>query len=99
MGVFSVFSHVFLHLQRYISKVLGLLVSVGIALASWWVDLEWVSQVAQWYRICLPVKDPQEMQFQSLGWEDPLEEEMAIHSSSLAWEIPLTEEPGRIQYV
>ena len=31
---------------------------------------------------------------QSLGQEDPLEKEMAIHSSILAWEIPLTEEPG-----
>ena len=39
----------------------------------------------------------QEMQFQSLGWEDPLEEEMAIYSSILAWEIPWTEEPGRLQ--
>ena len=39
----------------------------------------------------------QEMQIQSLGREDPLEEEMAIHSSMLAWEIPWTEEPGRLQ--
>ena len=31
---------------------------------------------------------------QSLGWEDPLEEEMATHSSILAWEIAWTEEPG-----
>ena len=30
---------------------------------------------------------------QSLGWEDPLEKEMATHSSILAWEIPCTEEP------
>ena len=34
---------------------------------------------------------------QSLGWEDPLEKEMATHSSILAWEIPWTEEPGRLQ--
>ena len=33
----------------------------------------------------------------SLGWEDPLEKEMAIHSSVLAWEIPWTEENGRLQ--
>ena len=32
-----------------------------------------------------------------LGWEDPLEKEMAIHSSTLAWKIPWTEEPGRLQ--
>ena len=30
----------------------------------------------------------------SLGWEDPLEKEMAPHSSVLAWRIPWTEEPG-----
>ena len=34
---------------------------------------------------------------QSLGWEDPLEKEMAIHSSTIAWKIPWTEEPGRLQ--
>ena len=39
----------------------------------------------------------QETQVQSLGWEDPLEEEMATHSSILAWEIPWSEEPGRLQ--
>ena len=33
----------------------------------------------------------------SLGWEDPLEEEMATHSSILAWEIPQTEEPGGLE--
>ena len=33
----------------------------------------------------------------SLGWEHPLEEEMATHSSILAWEIPWTEEPDRLQ--
>ena len=35
----------------------------------------------------------------SLGWEDPLEEEMAIHCSILAWRIPWTEEPGRLHGV
>ena len=35
----------------------------------------------------------QETQVPSLGWEDPLEKEMATHSS-IAWEIPWTEEPG-----
>ena len=32
----------------------------------------------------------------SLGWEDPLEKEGAIHSSILAWRIPWTEEPNRL---
>ena len=39
----------------------------------------------------------QETQVRSLGWEDPQEKEMAIHSSTVAWEIPWTEEPGRLQ--
>ena len=39
----------------------------------------------------------QETQVQTLGWEDPLEKEMAIHASILAWRIPWTEEPGRVQ--
>ena len=39
----------------------------------------------------------QETWVRSLGWEDPLEKEMATHSSTLAWKIPLTEEPGRLQ--
>ena len=36
---------------------------------------------------------------QFLGWEDPLEEEMATHSSNLAWRIAWTEEPGRLQFI
>ena len=38
-----------------------------------------------------------ETRVQSLGWEDPLEKEMATHSSTLAWKIPWMEEPGRLQ--
>ena len=44
---------------------------------------------------CLPAM--QETQVQSLGWEDPLEKEVAAHFSTLAWKIPWTEEPGRLQ--
>ena len=38
-----------------------------------------------------------ETRVRSLGWEDPLEKEMAPHFSTLAWKIPWTEEPGRLQ--
>ena len=38
-----------------------------------------------------------ETQVLSLGWEDPLKKEMAIHSSTIAWKIPWIEEPGRLQ--
>ena len=46
------------------------------------------------------VKNPsakQETWVQSLGWEDPLEGQMAAHSSIVAWKIPWTEEPGGLQ--
>ena len=43
------------------------------------------------------MQETQEMLVQSLGQEDPLEEEMATHSSILAWEIPWTGEPGGLQ--
>ena len=39
------------------------------------------------------------MQIRSVGQEDSLEEEMAIHSIILAWKIPWTEEPGRLQSI
>ena len=43
------------------------------------------------------MQEVQEMQVQSLGWEDLLEMEMATHSSIFDWKIPWTEEPGRLQ--
>ena len=51
----------------------------------------WTSLVAQTVK-CLPTMRKTGVQF--LGWEDPLEKEMAIYSSILAWKIPWTEEPG-----
>ena len=47
------------------------------------------------------VKNPpamQETRVQSLGWEDPLEKEMATHFSILSWKIPQTEEPTEAGY-
>ena len=43
------------------------------------------------------MQEPQGTWVQSLGWEDPLEEELATHFSILAWRIPWTEEPGALQ--
>ena len=43
------------------------------------------------------MKEALELQFQSLGGEEPLEEETATHSSILAWKISWTEEPGGLQ--
>ena len=38
-----------------------------------------------------------EARVQALGWEDPLEKQMAIYCSTIAWKIPWSEEPGRLQ--
>ena len=40
-----------------------------------------------------------ETRLRTLGWEDPLEKEMLIHSSTIAWKIPWTEEPGKLQFM
>ena len=55
---------------------------------------KWASLVAQLVKN-LPAM--QETQVQLLGWEDPLEKEMATQSSILARRIPLSEEPGGLQ--
>ena len=56
--------------------------------------LLWASLVAQSVKNLPAV---QETQVLSLGWEDPLEKEMATHCSILAWKISWTEEPGGLQ--
>ena len=55
---------------------------------------QWTSLVAQMVK---RLSTMQETWVRSLGWEDPLEKEMATHSSTLAWKIPCTEEPCRLQ--
>ena len=52
--------------------------------------------MAQWVKNLPIMQETQEMQVQSLGWEDSLKEEMATHSSIFAWRIPWTEEPSRL---
>ena len=54
----------------------------------------WASLVAQRLK---RLPGMREKQVRSLGWEDPLEKEMATHSSTLTWKIPWTEEPSRLQ--
>ena len=56
----------------------------------------WISLVAQMVKNLLAM---QETRVQPLGWEDPLEEDMATHYSILAWRIPWTEEPGWLQFM
>ena len=53
--------------------------------------------MAQWVKNWPAMQETQETRVQSLGWEDPLEEDMTTYSSILAWEIPWTEEPGGLK--
>ena len=48
-------------------------------------------------KILSAVQEPQETGVCSLGWEEPLEEDMATQSSILAWKFPWTEGPGGLQ--
>ena len=59
-------------------------------------ELYWASQVTQWWRIHPPVL---KMQVWSLGQEDPLEKEIAMHSSILAWKILWREESEELQFM
>ena len=56
-----------------------------------------VSVSSAWPIKSTPMQELQETWVQSLGQEDPLEEEMAIHSSILAWRIPWTEGTSKLQ--
>ena len=58
------------------------------------LQYSWASWVAQTVKNLPAVR---ETWVGSLGWDDPLEEDMATHSSILAWKIPWMEEPGRPQ--
>ena len=76
----------------YCSSILGEKVEMQIHVCIWWLlglynGAFLVAQMV-WN---LPVM--KETQVRSLGWEDPLEKEMATHSNILAWRIPWTEEP------
>ena len=71
---------------RYRFKGLGL-----IDRFAWWCQTSLVAQRVK------PLPAMRETWVRSLGWEDPVEKEMATHSSILAWRIPRTEEPGGLQ--
>ena len=100
-----------LHLPRPLPLVPVTMTNRVYDLASWWWDHSLLlpllgfgiylsdlqaSLVAQMVKR-LPTM--WETQVRSLGWEDPLEKEMATHPSILAWEIPWTEDPVRLQSI
>ena len=65
---------------------------MGLAEANW--ASRCGSLVAQVVKLLSTMR---ETWVQSVGREDHLEKEMAIHSSTIAWKIPCTEDPGRLQ--
>ena len=73
---------------------IGVCVHSADGLICLYVSMAWASLVAQRLKRLPPVW---ETRVRSLGWEDPLEKEMATHSGILAWRIPRTEKPGRLQ--
>ena len=62
-------------------------------------DSEEAPGVAQLVKNLPAMQETKETQDRSLGWEDPLEKGMTIHSSIIAWRIPWTEETGRLQSI
>ena len=57
------------------------------------------SHGAQWCTTYLPMQETQEMWVRSLGWEDPLEEEMPVHSSILAQNVRWVDGPDGLQSI
>ena len=53
--------------------------------------------MTQWVENLPAMRETEETQFQSLGWEDPPEKEMAARSSILAWKIPWPDDPSGLQ--
>ena len=81
--------------------VLGFMGSQRVG-QEWATDLNWTEGIVRASLVAQRVKHLPAMletQLPSLGWEDPLEKEMATHSSTLAWRIPWTEEPGGLQFI
>ena len=72
-----------------VNKIVG---KFSFVLNVW--EMKWLDRVAQTVK---RLSTMQETWVRSLGREDLLEKEMAIHSSTIAWKIPRTEEPGRLQ--
>ena len=64
----------------------------GVSLAVCWAAVRGMEKSRE-----PAMQETQDPGVRSLGWEDPLEEEMATNSSILAWKIPWTKEPGRLQ--
>ena len=91
-----------IHLLDFLCRIVGLVgISNTLSVPFFLHLLFWTIFKPYWASLVAKlVKNPPEMLetwVQFLGWEDPLEKEMATHASTLAWRIPLREEPSRLQ--
>ena len=77
------FSDIYTHIHTYVC----IHIHTHLSGLSWWLR----------GKESAAMQEIQQMQVQSLGQEDPLEEEMTTHSRILSWRIPWTEDPGRLQ--
>ena len=84
----------YIYVHGFKKCMLYILYMYTVLIHVYYTFIHWVSLVAQWVRNLPAI---QETRVQSLGWEDPLEKEMATHSSILAWRSPWTEELDRLQ--
>ena len=71
--------------------------SIVYVLIPYFCPCYWSNGLPKWLSSKKKLPAVQETRVRSLGWEYPLEKEMATHSSILAWRIPWTAEPGRLQ--
>ena len=71
--------------------------SESVSCCFYLLNLFGINLILSGERICLAMQETQEIGVRSLGWDDPLEEEMATHFSILTWRIQWTEEPGGLQ--
>ena len=87
-----------LNIQKTKIMASGPIISWQIDGKQWkqWETLFWGARVAQMVK---HLSIMWETRVWSLGWEDPLEKEMTIHSSILAWKIPWTEEPSGLLFI
>ena len=77
--------------DQYLENILGCVLFLILRVSYIYTGTSLVTQMVK----RLPTM--QETRIQSLGWEYPLEKEMATHSSILTWKVPWTQEPGGLQ--
>ena len=89
-----------IHIAKWRKAVWNVYIWCDSSYISFWKRLNYRDRTASQVALVVVPRQETETQIWSLGWEDPLEKEMATHSSILAWRIPgKTEKPGRLQSI